>query len=159
RVLPNRPKNGFIQDANLVVPSWVRSSATLIRPRHHAAKKGTKTLSGPFNAPPWHAQLLCRRKKRGTVERDRYCRRPHNIEQNAATSCAVEPLERAHEIGERSGHDANCLPRRQSGVEQGQTGLVDALDEGFHDTVRNGDRTILAGEQRGNADGAPHRQP
>ena len=49
------------------------------------------------------------------------------------------------------------MPRSQTGIEEGQIGFVRTLDEGFHDALRNGYRTILAGEERGNPDGAPHR--
>ena len=89
------------------------------------------------------------------MERDRY-RSPHHTEQNADASRGVEALERAHEIGERSGQDTNCLPRGEPGIEERQIVFVSARDQGFHDPVRNGNRPILAGEQRGNPDGAPH---
>src|SRR5437867_1804861 len=97
----------------------------------------------PIFSAAWPAQLLCRREKRGTVERDRYLS-PHHSEQNADASRGVESLKRAHEIGKRSRQDTNCLPSGQTGIEERQIGFVSARDEGFHDAFRDGDRPILA---------------
>jgi hypothetical protein len=73
-------------------------------------------------------------------------RRPHYVEQHANASGVVEPLERAHEIGKRSEQDSDRLPDDQTGIEERQIGLVPALDEGRHDSLRHGDRTTPTGE-------------
>src|SRR5262245_34959473 len=102
---PSRLRNGFIHGMTLALTPWARCSLTLIRPGHPCARGASKIVL-----------RLCRRQKRGTVERDGY-RGSHHREQNAHASRSVEPLERTDEIGKRSGEDTNCLPRGKTGIE------------------------------------------
>ena len=69
----------------------------------------------------------------------------------------VEPLKRAHKVGKRSRQDANFLPPGQSGFEERQICFVGARDQSFHDTFRNRDGPIVAGDQGGNPHRASHR--
>src|SRR5947208_2312199 len=96
--LPSRFRNGFSHGTNLAVASRARCPVTLMPPGPPAQGSVPKPLLVPIFSAPVARELLCRREKRGTVERDRYLS-PHHREQNSDASRGVESLERAHEIG------------------------------------------------------------
>ena len=88
-------------------------------------------------------QFSCRRRKRRTVKRNRN-RGSHHFEQNLYPPGLIQPLERAHEIGKRSGQDANVLPFDEAGIQSRQV-AVGPLDQRFHDTDGDGDRPTVPG--------------
>ena len=104
------------------------------------------------------AAVLCRRRKRRTMKRDRD-RGSHHFEQNLYPSGLVQPLERPHEIGKRPGQDPNVLSSDEAVIQARHIGLG-SLNQRFHDTNRDGNRpTVLSGEQTRNPNRAAHRQP
>ena len=79
-------------------------------------KRITRARRKRSSAPSSAVQFLCRRRKRRTVKGNRN-RGSHHFEQNLYPSGLIQPLERAHEIGKRSGQDANVLPFDEAGIQ------------------------------------------
>src|SRR5262249_30856085 len=59
----------------------------------------------------------------------------------------------------RSFENSHRLAGDQTPTEECQIGLVRILDQRFNDALRDGDRTIVTGKKRRNADSALNRQP
>src|SRR5262249_48065471 len=109
----SRFRNGSIHGTNLALTPWAPLLTHAHSPWSPLCVKRTNNRS----------EGLCRREKRGTVERDGY-RGPHHREQNAHASRAVEPLERTHQISKRPRQDTNCLSRGERGIEPRQICFV-----------------------------------
>ena len=82
-------------------------------------------------------------------------RRLHHFEQYAYAPGVIEPLECATKLA--TSLRIRTVTGPQAELEKCQCRLVCVLAERFHRPRRNGNRAIVAGKYRGNADSAPHR--